>query len=61
MSSSANDYKPIDHIDVKDGVDVSLWALVFATSPEAVRDAVAAVGNSPSAVQTYLIGRQKRD
>ena len=61
MPSSSNDYKPIDYIDVTDEVDVSLWALVFATSPEAVRDAVAAVGNSPSAVQAYLIGRQRRD
>jgi hypothetical protein len=44
----------ITAIDPGDNVDLSLWAMVFGSSPEEVRKAVAGVGPNPRAVRDYM-------
>ena len=44
----------ITAIDPGDSVDLSLWAMVFGSSPEEVRKAVAGVGPNPRAVRDYM-------
>lgn len=44
----------ITAIDPGDNVDLSLWAMVFGSSPEEVRKAVEGVGPNPRAVRDYM-------
>lgn len=44
----------VSRIDLNDDVDVSLWAMVFGSTPGSIRKAVSQTGNDPEAVQVYM-------